>query len=107
MWNFWSYRRLSVYISDEVNFKHQLRTSELSYKHNVAATNGSSKPVTTNELWLLELWIESTRILASIPDALWDMCKSSIEKGVKYAHPCHQFSASAPPPTQFHKVNSI
>ena len=38
----------------------------------------SSKPFTTNELWLLELRIKSTRILASIPDALWDMCKLSI-----------------------------
>ena len=47
-------------------------------KHNVAARHGSSKPLTSNELWLLELRIESNRILASIPDALWDMCKSSI-----------------------------
>ena len=47
-------------------------------KHNVAAKQGSSKPLTFNELWLLELWIKSTRILAPIPDALWDMCKSSI-----------------------------
>ena len=28
--------------------------------------------------WLLELWFKSTSILASIPDALKDMCKSSI-----------------------------
>ena len=47
-------------------------------KHNVAAKHGSSKPLTSNELWLLELQIKSTRILASIPDALWDMCKLSI-----------------------------
>ena len=57
--------------------------SELPYlrslvKHNVAAKHGSSKPLTTNELWLLELQIKSTCILASIPDALWDMCKTSI-----------------------------
>ena len=50
----------------------------VSYKHNVAAKHGSCMPLTTNELWLLELWIKSTPILASIPDALWDMCKSSI-----------------------------
>ena len=47
-------------------------------KHNVAAKHGGSKPLTCNELWLLELRIKSTRILAPIPDALWDMCKSSI-----------------------------
>ena len=47
-------------------------------KHNVAAKHGSSKPLTFNELWLLELWIKKYRILASIPDALLDMCKSSI-----------------------------
>ena len=57
--------------------------SELSWlhslvKHNVAAKHGSSKPLTFNELWLLQLQIKSTRILAPIPDALWDMCKSSI-----------------------------
>ena len=44
-------------------------------KHIVAAKHGSSKPLTSNELWLLELRIKSTRILAPIPDALWDMCK--------------------------------
>ena len=49
-------------------------------KHNVAAKHGSSKLLTSNELWLLELQIKSTRILASIPDALWDMCKSSIDQ---------------------------
>ena len=53
--------------------------SELPYKHNVATKQGSSKPLTTNELWLLELWIKSISILTSIPDVLWDMCKSSIE----------------------------
>ena len=47
-------------------------------KHIVTATHGSSQPLTSNELWLLELWIKSTRKLAPIPDALWDMCKSSI-----------------------------
>ena len=47
-------------------------------KHNVATKHGSSKPLTSNELWLLELRIKST--MASIPDALWDMCKSSIIK---------------------------
>ena len=57
--------------------------SELSWlrslvKHNVAAKHGSYKQLTSNELWLLELQIESTRILAPIPDALWDMCKSSV-----------------------------
>ena len=35
-------------------------------KHNVATKHGSSKPLTSNELWLLELRIKSTRILASI-----------------------------------------
>ena len=53
----------------------------VSYKHNKAAKHGSSKPLimlTTYKLWLLELWIQSTRILASIRDALWDMCKLSI-----------------------------
>ena len=47
-------------------------------KHNVAAKHGSSKQLTSNELWLLELRIKSTWISASIPDALWDTCKSSI-----------------------------
>ena len=50
----------------------------VSYKHNVAAEHESSKPLTTNDLRLLELRIKSTRILVSIPDALWDMCKLSI-----------------------------
>ena len=64
-------------------FSHQLRMSEQPWlrslvKHNVAAKHGSSKPLTSNELWLLELRIKSARILASIPDALWDMCISSI-----------------------------
>ena len=57
-------------------------------KHNVAAKHGSSKPLTSNELWLLELRIKSSRILASILDALWDMCKSSItpqnQKGIAW-----------------------
>ena len=48
-------------------------------KHIIAAKHESSKPLTSNELWLLELRIKSTRILAPIPDALWDMCKSSID----------------------------
>ena len=57
--------------------------SELSWlrslvKHNVATKHGSYKQLTSNELWLLELRIESTRILAPIPDALWDMRKSSV-----------------------------
>ena len=39
-------------------------------KHNVAAKHGISKPLASNELWLLELQIKNTRILASIPDAL-------------------------------------
>ena len=47
-------------------------------KHIVAAKHGSSKPLTSNELWLLELRIKSTRILAPIPDALWDMWKLSM-----------------------------
>ena len=37
-------------------------------KHNVATKHGSSKLLTSNELWL-ELQIKSTCILASIPDA--------------------------------------
>ena len=49
-------------------------------KHSVAAKHGSSKTLTSNELWLLEMRIKSTRILAPIPDALWDMCKLSIKK---------------------------
>ena len=45
--------------------------SELSWlrslvKHNVAAKHGSSKTLTSNELWLLDLRIKSIRILASI-----------------------------------------
>ena len=48
-------------------------------KHIVAAKHGSSKLLTSNELWLLKLRIKNTRILAPIPDALWDMCKSSID----------------------------
>ena len=50
----------------------------VSYIHNVAAKHGSSKPLTTSKLWLLALRIKSTRLLPSIPDALWDMCKSSV-----------------------------
>ena len=65
-------------------FQHRLLMSELPWlcrlvKHNVAAKHGSSKPLTSNKLWLLELRIKSIRILASIPDALWDMCKWSIK----------------------------
>ena len=37
-------------------------------KHNVAAKHGSSKPLTSNKLWLLELRIKNTRLLAPIPD---------------------------------------
>ena len=53
-------------------FYYQLRMRELRslVKHNVAAKHGSSKLLTCNELWLLELRIKSTRILATIPDAL-------------------------------------
>ena len=32
----------------------------VSYKRNVAAKHGSSNPLTTNEMWLLELWMKST-----------------------------------------------
>ena len=75
-------------------FQYQLRMSELLWlhslvKHNVAAKHGSSKPLTSNELWLLELGIKSTRILAPIPDALWDMCKSSI---TRHRTPTEKFS---------------
>ena len=56
-------------------------------KHNVTTKHGSYKPLTSNELWLLELRIKSTRILAPIPDALWDMCKSSIAQGLKNSFP--------------------
>ena len=52
----------------------------------VAAKHGSSKPLTSNELWLLELRIKSTRILAPIPDALWDRRKLSIRKQYKARH---------------------
>ena len=93
----------------------------VSYKHNVAAKHVSSKLLTTNELWLLELQIKSTRILASIPrggarvnllggakeprgsraplppmapplsipDALWDMCKSSIVRWFRFSESLH------------------
>ena len=54
-------------------------TTLVLYKHNVVAKHRSSKLLTTNELWLLELQIESACILASIPNALWDVCKLSIE----------------------------
>ena len=60
-------------------------------KHNVAAKHRSSKPLTSNELWLLELRIKSIRILALIPDALWDMCKSSIMLNSKQGHWHMQF----------------
>ena len=64
-------------------FWHQLGMSKLPWlhsliKHNVAAKHWSSKPMTSNELWL-ELRIKNIRILASIPDALWDKCESSIK----------------------------
>ena len=82
-WNLQSYKSLSVYIFDEITlastaYEQTTLVTIVLYKHNVAAKQGSSKPLTTNELWLLELPIKSTRILASIPDVLWDMCKSSI-----------------------------
>ena len=81
--NFWLLRRLSVHVFDKVALAwtvHERITLVIlvSYKHNVATKHGSSKPLATNELWLLELRIKSTSILASIPDALKDMCKSSI-----------------------------
>ena len=47
-------------------------------KHNVAAENWSSNPLTSNELGLLELRIKSPRILVSTPNVLWDMCQSSM-----------------------------
>ena len=62
-------------------------------KHIVTAKHGNSKPLTSNELWLLELRIKSTRILAPIPDALWDMCKSSV---------VYQWCASLSNNTWFH-----
>ena len=37
----------------------------VSYKHNVATKHGRSKPLIDRELWLLELGIRSTRLLAS------------------------------------------
>ena len=82
----WIFDRRGEAVSSQfliILFQYQLRMSELPWlcslvKHNVAAKHGNSKPLTSNELWLLELRITSTRILASIPDALWDMCKSSI-----------------------------
>ena len=56
-----------VYIFDGVTLAstaHERTTlvTIVSYKHNVAAKHGSSKPLTTNELWLLELGIKSTCI---------------------------------------------
>ena len=48
-----------------------------SYKHNVAAKHGNSKPLTSNELWLLELRIKSTYILASIPD-VYGICANRL-----------------------------
>ena len=85
--NFRLQRRLSVHGFWSIYFSINcawVMMSELSWlhrlvKHNVAAKHKSSKPLTSNELWLLELRIKSTRILASIPDALWDMWKSSIQ----------------------------
>ena len=78
--NFWSQRRLSVHSFWSIYFSIncQLPWLRSLVKHNVAAKHGSSKPLTSYELWLLELRIKSTCILASIPDALLDMCKSSI-----------------------------
>ena len=81
--NFRAQTRLSVHILDQsilASTAHERTTlvTTDSYKHNVAAKHGSFKPLTTNKQWLLELRIKSTRILASIPDKLWDMCKSSI-----------------------------
>ena len=58
-------------------------------KHNVAAKHGSSKPLTFNELWLLELRIKSNCILAPLPDALWDMCKSSITTESTLGYPVY------------------
>ena len=63
----------------------------------VAAKHGSSKPLTSNELWLL-LRIRNTRILASIPGAFWDMCKSSIENNPSF--PFLHIVAPIGPPTE-------
>ena len=95
--NFWSLRRLSVHIfykSILASIAHKRITlvTLVLYKGNVAAKHGSSKPLTTNELWLLELRIKSTRTLAPIPDALWDMCKFSILCLKATAHTCFQWA---------------
>ena len=86
-WNLLSYRRLSVYIFDEVtqaSTAHEQVTLVIivSYKHNVVA-----KPMTPNELRILELQTKSTLILASIPDALWDICKLSIGYNSRHRNP--------------------
>ena len=64
-------------------FKYQLRMSELSWlrslvKHNVAAKQGSSKPLTSNELWLLELWIKSARILGPPYPMHYEICANRL-----------------------------
>ena len=67
----------------------------------------SSKPLTSNELWLLELRIKNTRILASIPDALWDMCILSIADACRNILPqsslCHMTLLSG---LWFHDTNT-
>ena len=71
-------RRLSFHIFDKVALASTANEQITLETLNVTAKYGSSKLLTTNELWLLELRIKSTCIFASIPDALWDICKLSI-----------------------------
>ena len=65
--NFWWQRRLSVHVFDKfvlASTAHERTTllTIVSYKHNVAAKHGSSKPLTTNGLWLLDLRIKFSYI---------------------------------------------
>ena len=71
MWNFRLYWRQSVYVFDKhgkvtlASTAHERTTlvTIVSYNCNVVAKHWSSKPSTTNELWLLELRINSTRVI--------------------------------------------
>ena len=65
--NFQSQRRLSVHVYDKFTLAstaHERPTlaTLVSCKHNVVAKHGSSKLLTTNDLWLLEWRIKSTHI---------------------------------------------
>ena len=66
---------ISHFLMKLLSIEQTMQVILVSYKYNVATKHGSSKLFNIDELWLLGLLIKSTWILASKPDALWDMRK--------------------------------